>query len=214
MNQAIRQNTIQLALEIKIKSEIGYQQSEQKMWLLYLKYKIGNNNTRETSIHVLEIARAIKIIQESKKETDRQIKQTAGKPLPTPSVLPKTRYKKRKRSRQKGKETRDIFLDQLAYKKTKITEPAVIDAITNRSTNIRADITTSNMITNHKPTKGKHNTEKGTKLEIGNSGTRIDSCNSCSKGSSNDSAASNSSLIRRLKARTQAQRAWIESQAV
>ena len=36
MNQAIKQNTIQLASEIKIKLEIGHQQSEQKMWLLYI----------------------------------------------------------------------------------------------------------------------------------------------------------------------------------
>ena len=142
------------------------------------------------------------------------MKQTTRKPLPTPSVPPKTRSKKRKRSRQKGKETRDIVLDQLAYKVTEITERTVIDAITNRSTNIHADITTRNTITNHKPTKGEHNAEKETKLEIGNSGTRIDSCNSCSEGSSNDSADSNSSLLRRLKARTRAQRAWIESQAV
>ena len=173
------------------------------MWLSYLEYKNRSQSTRETSIHVIEIARAIKIIQESTNEPDRLIRQTTRKPPPTPNIPPKTRYKERKRPRQEGKEKRDIFLDQLACKRTKIAERTVIDTTTNSSASIYAGIKTN---------KEGNNARNKIQLEIGNSDTRIDSCNSSSEGSNNDSTDSNSSIIQRLKARTRAQRDWIESQ--
>ena len=192
--------------------KIGHQQPEKNMWLSYLEYKNRSQSTRETSIHVIEIARAIKIIQESTNEPDRLIRQTTRKPPPTPNIPPKTRYKERKRSRHEGKEKRGIFLDQLPYKNKKITGQTVINTITNSSASIYAGKKTNKPITNHKPTEKGNNARNEIQLEMGDSDTRIASCNSGSEGSSNDSTDSNGSLIRRLKARTRAQRAWIESQ--
>ena len=73
------------------------------MRLLYLEYKNKQKSMRETNIHAIEIARAIKIIQKNMKETDESMNQTSRKPTPTPKYPQNHSTRKERDHNKKGK---------------------------------------------------------------------------------------------------------------